>query len=280
MKKHFFIHDGHFFSANQSAIDVDSRGMRYGEGLFETMRLHQNKIINADFHFERLFAGLDTLQFPVPQYYSPGYFLDSIHRLCIKNDMPGSSRIRLMVYRGKGSIKEKSIEAPHFVIETFPLSVEVKINDEGLQVDIFPDAVKCFDGFSHLKSNNYLPSVMAALFASANQLDDALIVNPSGRICESSVANIFLIKGNLITTPPLSEGCVAGTLRRWMLEVFSLENFVVLEKPVSVEDLIRADECFLTNAIYPVQWVGRFRDKAFSNTKAKQVFGAILGRLF
>jgi len=65
---------------------------------------------------------------------------------------------------------------------------------------------------------------------------------------------------------------VAGTMRRWMLEKFSLENYVVSEKALSVNDVMDADELFLTNAIHPVRWVKDFRGKIYWNEKVKGIF--------
>ncbi len=116
---------------------------------------------------------------------------------------------------------------------------------------------------------------MAGVFAQKNKLDDAIILNAFERICESAIANIFIIKGESVFTPPLSEGCVAGVMRRWMLEKFSLKNYAVTEKELSIEEVLDADEFFLTNSIHPIRWVKTFREKNYGNKKVKEIYGNI-----
>jgi branched-chain amino acid aminotransferase len=272
MNGHFFCYDGNFFLSGEPVISAGNRSLRYGDGLFETMRMQEGRILNYDFHLERLFQGMKILQFEVPEYYSPDFFLDAANKLLLKNFSGKNARIRLMVFRGEGGIFDPENHFPHYILETFFLSEKMKLNENGLVVDVFPDAAKSCDLFSNLKSNNYLTSVMAGLFANKNKLDDAIILNAFGRVCESAISNIFIVKGNNIFTPPLSEGCVAGVTRRWMLEKFCLKNFVVTEKNLSTDELLAADEFFLTNSIQPVRWVKSFGAKKYKNEIAKKIF--------
>jgi branched-chain amino acid aminotransferase len=99
-------------------------------------------------------------------------------------------------------------------------------------------------------------------------------MNSAGRICESSIANVFVITGEKTFTPPLTEGCVAGVMRRWLIS-----NFRIEEKELAVEDLLSADELFLTNSIQPVRWVEHFRDKTFGNEKVKEIFKLLVARI-
>jgi branched-chain amino acid aminotransferase len=259
-----------------AVITADNRGLRYGDGLFETMRMHEGKILNVDFHFERFFQGMKTLQFDVPQNYSTKFFIERVNELLLKNCISKNARIRLMIFRSEGTIFDAENNFPNYILETFPLSEKIELNENGLTIDVFPDAQKSCDLFSNLKSNNYLLSVMARKFAQKNNLDDAILLNAFGRICESSIANIFFIKNNKIYTPPLSEGCVAGVTRRWMIEKLSLDNFFIEEKNLSVDDLFNADEIFLTNSIQPIRWVKNFREKIYKSEKVREIFRKVV----
>jgi branched-chain amino acid aminotransferase len=180
-----------------------------------------------------------------------------------------------MAFRDDGGLLKASNNYPHYIIETAPLEDKMELNKNGLVIDVFPDATKSCDRFSNVKSNNYLHSVMAGLFAQKNNLDDAILLNTSGRVCETAIANLFIIKGNNIYTPPLSEGCVAGTMRRWMLEKFSQKEYSIAEKNILIEDVLNADEVFLTNAIQHLRWVKHFRGKDFGNEKAIELYKKI-----
>lgn len=274
MNEHFFIYNGEFFRSGVPVITVENRSFRYGDGLFETMRLYKGEIINRDFHFERLFAGMKLLEFEVPPYFSVDYFIETVNKLLSKNSIPENARIRLMVFRGEEGLFEVENNSINYVLETFPLQGKLELNEEGLIIDVFPGAAKSCDKFSRIKSNNYLPSIMAARFAKKNQLDDAIILNAFGRVCESSIANIFIIRDKKVITPPLSEGCVAGVIRRWLIE-----NFTIEEKPLSVDELLSADELFLTNSIQLIKWVKRFRSKTFGNEKVKEIFTYVVEKI-
>ena len=272
MNEHFFIYNNNFFRVGMSVIGPDNRGLRYGDGLFETMRMHEGRILNVDFHFERFFQGMKILQFDIPGNYSPGFFIERVTELLLKNSISQNARIRLMIFRSEGNIFDTENNFPNYVIEIFPLSGKIELNENGLSVDVFPDAKKSCDRFSNLKSNNYLPSVMAAKFAQKNNLDEAILLNAFNRICESAIANIFIIKDNKIYTPSLSEGCVAGVTRRLILENFSAENYSVAEKSLSIDDVLDADEIFLTNSIHPIRWVKNFREKVYGNENVSEIF--------
>ena len=276
MDGHFFIYNDHFFSEGQPVISAGNRSLRYGDGLFETMRIIDGEICNTRFHFERLFSGMKILQINLPEKFSQEFFVGKINELLIKNIHGKNARIRLMVFRGDGGIFDNENGVPDYIIETWPLSGKIGLNENGLIVDVFPDARKSGDQFSNLKSNNYLPSIMAGLFAKKNKLDDAIILNAFDRVCESAIANIFIIKDGNIYTPPLSEGCVAGVMRRCMLEKFSLKTFAVIEKNIDIEDVLNADEFFLTNSVQPIRWVKRFRSTTYGNQKVQQIFSGLI----
>jgi len=275
MDEHFFIYNGEFFRVGVPVISAGNCGLRYGDGLFETMRMDNGNILYADLHFERLFHGMKILKMNISENFTPAFFLQEVNKLLLKNFTEKSARIRLMVFRGMGNIFDPEKNSIDYIIESSAASEEIKLNKDGLVIDIFPDARKSCDQFSNLKSNNYLPSVMAQIFAKENNLDDVLLLNSFNRICESSIANIFVIKKDKIFTPPLSEGCVAGIMRRILLEKNILKNYLLIEKPLSENDLLEADELFLTNSVRVIRWVKRFREKQYSNEKTKQIFGEV-----
>jgi len=279
MDEHFFICNGKFFISGKPIISSGNRGLRFGDGLFETMRMQEGRILNAELHFDRLFKGLKLLQFELEKYFTSNFLSEKINHLLRKNNITENARIRLMIFRGEGGIFDIKNNFPNYIIEMWPLSEKIKLNESGLVIDVFPDAKKSCDLFCNLKSNNYLPYAMAGLFVKKNKLNDALILNTYDRICESAIANIFIIKEKNIITPPLSEGCVAGIMRQWLLEKNGFKNFVIIEKQLSLADVLSADELFLTNSIHPVRWVKSFKEKEYGNEKVKEIFKYILANI-
>lgn len=271
MEEHFFIYNNNFFQVSEPVISAGNRSLMYGDGLFETMRMNEGRILNVDFHFERFINGLRLLQFDLPGYFSSNFFIEKIMDLLLKNVHGENARIRLMAFRGKGSIFNPENNSPNYILETWALPQKIELNETGLAIGVFSDGAKSCDQFSNLKSNNYLLSVMAGLFAKNNNLDDCLLLNSFGRVCESAIANVYIIKNENIYTPPLSEGCVAGVMRRWMLEKFSFKNYKVIGKSISIREVIDADEIFLTNSVQPIRWVKYFRERNYPNQKIKEI---------
>lgn len=272
MAGHFFYYNNKFYPENTAVISSGNRSLRYGDGLFETMKMVNGTIINSLFHFERLFNGLSLLQFEIPKNFTPDFLQKKIHALLAKNNHIKTARVRLMVFRSSGGLFDPENLKPNFIIESWALNENQLLNENGLVVDVFPDARKSCDIFSNLKSNNYLPYIMAAFFARKNKLNDCILLNSSDRICDSVIANIFVIKNKKIYTPPLAEGCVAGVMRRWMIEKFTLQPYMVIEKNLAIDDLLEADEFFLTNSISHFRWVRNFRQKDYSNVITKEIY--------
>ena len=268
--------NGKIQAGDQPALLVSNRGYRYGDGLFETIKLINERILLEPYHFERLFSGLSLLQFDIPKLFTAGMLRGEILDLSKKNGCGQRARVRVSVFRGNGGLFDED-KGLQYVIECWPLDGSVnKLNDNGLVIDIFPGARKSCDIFSNLKSANFLPYTMAALYAKENKLNDCLLLNTNDNIADSSIANLFMIKDGIISTPALSEGCVNGVMRRYLLEKLKDAGFRIKETPVLPEDVENADEVFLTNAIKGIRWVKQFRNKIYTNATTAEIYNRVL----
>jgi branched-chain amino acid aminotransferase len=260
--------NGKIQAGDQPALLVSNRGYRYGDGLFETIKLVNETILLEQYHFERLFAGLSMLRFDIPGLFTASMLSGQILDLSKKNGCEQGARVRLSVFRGNGGLNDEG-KGLQYVIECWSLDESVnKLNDNGLVIDIYPGARKSCDSFPNLKSANFLPYSMAALYAKENKLNDCLLLNTNGNIADSTIANLFIIKNGIITTPALSEGCVNGVMRRYLLERLRAEElgFKFEESIITIDNLLQAEEVFLTNVIKGVRWVKQFRNKTYVNT--------------
>ena len=267
--------NGKFVKEDEPVLLAANRSYRYGDGLFETIKVSQGKILLEQFHFERLFSGLSVLKFEIPKLFSPEKISDQILQLCKKNNCDGLGRVRLSVFRGNGGLYDTD-SSLQYIIECWPLNESVnRLNEKGLVIDIFPDAKKSVDNFSNLKSANFLPYSMAALYAKENKLNDCLILNTGGNITDSTKANIFLIKNRLVKTPALTQGCINGVMRRYLLTSLAETGYQVQETTINEGDLLHADEIFLTNAINGIRWVKQFRDNIYINTMTVEIYNRV-----
>jgi len=251
---------GQIRSADAPVLTVQNRAFRFGEGLFETMRLSQGRIALADFHFQRLNEGINTLGLDIGVGLNGEKILSEILALCEINGHSASARIRLTAFRDTG-IDGRSIQ---YLIETFPFERQVIANDHGLKLNIYPDGRKAIDSFSNLKSTNFLLYSKAAEFATKRSLDDCLVLNQANRIAETSIANVFCIKDKSIYTPSLSEAPIAGVMRRWLLVQCKFPGYEFIETAIDTAFLNEADEVFLSNALRGIRPVRFFGNKEYS----------------
>jgi branched-chain amino acid aminotransferase len=274
----FFTCNDKIYKEGTPVITPDNRSLRYGDGLFETLKTINGKIQLHDYHFERLFAGMKTLQFTTPQHFTAAYLEHKISELCKKNQHNNFARVRLMVFRGDGGLYDAE-NVPNYIIQTWSIDQAKELNSNGLIIDVYHEAKKHCDKFANIKSNNFLPYIMAALHAKQLKVNDCIVLNNFDRIADTTIANIFIIKEDIIYTPPLKEGCVAGVTRRLIIEKFS-SKFKIIEKQLSIEELHNADEVFLTNSIKGIRWVKQFRESSYNNITVKKIHALLIKTIY
>lgn len=266
-----FNFNGKLYPNNKAIIGPDNRGLRYGDGLFETLKYADGKLILIDEHLSRLWKGLKLLRFEIPKLFTAERLQGEIMELVKKNGL-SSARIRLNVFRGDAANFDSQNHNPQYVIQCWPLEPVNALNSNGLQLCIYTEAKKNIDTFSNIKHNNYLPYFMANIFAKEQKCNDAIVLNIHGRVCDSTIANIFLIKDKVIYTCPLHEGCIAGVMRKTILAMLGAQGLTCVETEISTEFLLNADEVFLTNSIYNLRWVASIGSKNYTNTYTAQIF--------
>lgn len=268
----FINYNGNLINENEPIVGANNRGLRYGDGLFETISYKNGNFVLLDAHLNRLWLGMKLLQFDIPTLFTKSYITDQLNKLVLKNKEE-ASRVRLMVFRGDGGLYDPENLKPHFIIQSWPLqTITHELNNNGLDLCIYRDAHKSCDVFSNIKHNNYLPYFMGALYAKKQKCNDAIILNQMGNVCDSTIANIFLIKDKRILTPALQEGCVAGTMRHFLIHTLQALNYEVMETTVPVDMLANADEVFLTNAIYNIRWVKSIENTQYGFAETQKIF--------
>ena len=238
--------NGQLTSPETPVATVFNRSLRYGDGLFETMLWNGRQIHNLDFHLDRLFKGLETLHFDLSGGFDRKFITDEISGLCNNNSPSQPARVRLNVFREDGPVLLPVQNRPVFLIETGELGEQ---NPLPLRVTLFKAESKPTGILSNLKTNNYLLNLLAIQHAGESGFDDAIILNSRGNICEASSSNLFMVQKGILFTPALSQGCVAGTKRRELLEILPTLGFQVEETIITKDMIFEMEEVFFTNAI-------------------------------
>ncbi len=280
MKKLFVNNNGRILENNAPTIDAANRGHLYGDGLFESIRIVNGRPINVDNHIMRLVEGMNALKIRIPTFFNEAFFTKHFQALIDQSGITEGGRIRLSVDRTSGgTFRPTSNEATYF-IEVYELENNGFIlNNKGWEVDLYKALRQDKNFLSNFKTKNRLINVLGAIEAKEKDLDDVLLTNSKGDILEGTGSNLFVVSNNILYTPGLEEGCLGGTMRMTVIN-FALENNIkVYESPITPQNMLIADEVFLTNAIKGIIWVGGYRTKRYQNTMAKK-FIEILNRLY
>ena len=264
--------NGQMMQGDMPVFKTDNRGFRYGDGVFETIRVSKGRIPLFAFHFERLITSLRLLK--IQHNWSEEQLGQWIIDLCQLNECQHSARVRLAVYRNANGHAAIIIEA-----QSMPLT-EKENKLQSISLTIYPFARKSMDAFANLKSANFLPYVMAGLYAVDEGFDDSVLLNCDNKICDTSKANIFIIQSNEIFTPALHQGCVSGVMRRYLIDRLKALNYVLHQQVITGEDLLSADEIFLTNAIYGIKSINSFKGKQYHNLITSGFFERLITPLF
>lgn len=262
-------------------VSSASRGLRFGDGCFETMKLVKAKLVLKELHFERLFSSLETLGFKIPKHFSADEFEKQIIDLATKNGHQQMGRIRVTFFGSNGGLYDAESQIPNYILESFELSSTLgTFNDNGLVIDIFKDARKAADNFSHIKTNSFLPYVQAANWAKRNQLNDAIVLNAFDRVADTTISNLFIVSDGIIKTPALDEGCISGVMRKYLLQCCRKEGLPIEETQIAVDELLNANEVFLTNAIRGIKWVKQVGVAGYSFKTSALLYKKFIKPLF
>lgn len=224
----------------EARITPADRGLLLGDGLFETLRVRGGRPLRLDRHLARLRAGADVLGLPVPlDDAGLAAAMAALLRRCGLED----ASLRLTLTRGPGprGLLPPAEPTPTLMLTAAPLPpppppARVVVARETRRNEHSP--------LARIKSLSTLDGVLARQEAARRGADDALLLNTAGRVAEASAANLFLVLDGVVITPPVSEGALPGVMRAAVMEAFA-----VVERPVTVEDLNRADEVFLTSSL-------------------------------
>lgn len=260
-------------SANDFTIKAGNRAHLYGDGVFESIRIMGGRPINLENHVKRMIEGATRIKMRPPSFFNEAFFEEKIMELLQRSGITEGGKCRISLDRCSGGTYSPESNEVEYFIEVYPMDTNgYKLNTRGVEVDIYMDLKKEKTPISNYKTKNGLIYVLAAIAAKEKGLDDHLISNFSGGILESTNANIFVVSNGVLYTPGLEEGCLAGTMRMQIINLAIKNGIKVYECNLLPQNLLVADEIFLTNAIQGVTWVSGYRTKRyFSNTARKMV---------
>lgn len=260
------------FEALPDNLALAQRALFYADTLFETVRVFSGKIPLFDRHWNRLSSGLNALGFQLPDNWNASHFQAEMLKIC-----PPDARARISVWRSPGGLYDPLDNAPQFLITAQALESSVyEWREPGITLGVAKNVRLPVDAFSNFKTLNAARYVAASVEAGKQGCDDALILNSFDRICEATSSNVFWWENGTLCTIPLSEGCVAGIQREWLLQTARSAGLAVQEKPATFATLQNAGEIFLTNAIRGMTPAGTFNGRAMETAQTKRLFTGVV----
>ena len=271
-------HNGKIYE-NEYLLEVSNRGLNYGDALFESIRMSNGKLLFWEDHYFRLMASMRIMRMEIPMNFTLEFFEVEINKLInsFSANKNINARIKILVFRKTGGLYFPNTNNVDFIISINEIESPIySLNLNKYTVDLYKDNYVSPSLLSTLKTNNKAINVLGSIYASENNINNCLLLNTNKSVVEALNSNLFLVKGKTIKTPPLSDGCLKGILRKQILDIFSsLPEYEVLETSISPFELQKADELFLTNVITGIQPITNYRKKVYTNTVAKELIGKL-----
>jgi branched-chain amino acid aminotransferase len=268
--------NGNIQDTSNIAIE-NNRGFLYGDAIFETIKVNGTKILFLEEHYLRLMASMRICRMEIPMNFTMEFMEEEILKLIELQTNKISNRIRFAVYRNAEGFYNPTSNDVQFVVTCSKLTSEkyvfLPLNYE---VELFKDFHVSKHLLSTLKANNKMINVVASVFAKENGFDNCLLINDDKNVVEAINGNIFMKMGNQLITPPTSDGCLNGIMRKQIIALVSkMENIEIIEKSISPFDLQKADELFLSNVISGIQPITKYRKKDFTSEVSKEIIESL-----
>jgi branched-chain amino acid aminotransferase len=172
-----------------------------------------------------------------------------------------SFRVRLNIYRGDGGLYKPLNNNINYFIDVKQNTFQTK---DKYHLDLYKDFYNFSGLLSTIKTNNRMVNTLASIFADENDLDNCILLNERKGVVEVANGNIFIVKGKVIKTPALTEGCIKGIIRNKVIDILNKnDEFTIEETTISPFEIQKSDEVFITNAIIGIQSVTNYRKKVF-----------------
>jgi len=270
--------NGNILNEADVNLSVNNRGLNYGDAVFETIKVSHSKILFWEDHYFRLMASMRILRMEIPMNFTLEFLENEILKLVRHNNqLKKSVRIKLIVFRDSEGLYTPKTNEVSFLISSKTLQNDFyMLADNEYRVDLYKDHYLSPSLLSTIKSNNRLLNIIGGIYANENGLHNCLLLNTDKHVVEALNSNIFLVKGQTVKTPPLTDGCIKGIMRKQIIEIIKLmPEYTIEEVSISPFELQKADELFLTNIISGIQPITNYRKKQFSTDFSKNILAKL-----
>jgi branched-chain amino acid aminotransferase len=261
--------NGVLISSENIKLSLENRAFKYGDAIFETVKVLNKKVVFWEDHYFRLMASMRMLRMKIPIEFTLEFLEQEILKTVAAQQEANAYRIRLNIFRKDGGLYTPKTNKIDFTIEVKESTYQIK---DFYSLDVYKDFYNYSGLLSTIKTNNRMVNTLASIFAEENDLDNCILLNEKKGVVEVTNGNIFVVKGKVVKTPALTEGCIKGITRLKVLEIlFKNKELTIEETSISPFEIQKADEVFITNAIIGVQPVTNYKKKTFTTEIGKKI---------
>ena len=262
-------YNGRLLPSDEVKITPSNRAFNYGDGVFETVKIRNGRLVFWEEHYFRLMASMRMIRMKIPIEFTLEFLENEILKTIASLDIQTNLRARLSVFRKDGGLYMPTSNDVDFLVVVTPMSHVIK---EEYHVDLYKDFFIHSGYLSTIKSTNKLIYTLASIYAQEHALDNCILLNERKGVVEATNANIFLVKDSLVKTPSLSEGCLNGIIRAKVIDMLSKnDSYTIEESIVTPFEIQKADEIFITNCLMGIQPVTKYRKKEFKTDLARKL---------
>ena len=240
---------------SKHTIEISDRGFQYGDGLFETIEVLNGTPVFLNQHLQRLFKGCQRLLLPIPDP-------DTLRKEAFQLSQGETSAVlKLIVTRGSGG---RGYRQPETIQPTRLLSLHPfpeypeSFKQQGITVRFCANLLGLNPSLAGIKHMNRLEQVLARAEWDSPEIQEGLMLDINGNVIEGTMSNLFMVKDQVLYTPTIEQCGVEGVLRNILISLAKQKQMKLIEKRISKEELLSADELFVTNSIigiWPIKQV-------------------------
>lgn len=271
-------YNGELIPKNSFYLNATNRAFSSGDALVEVVRTVPERIFFWEDHYLRLMASMRILRMEIPMSFTMEYLQDQVFRTLQESRLhedPAYARITVFRKSGRGNLPANNEVS--YIIETEKLDAPFYILDaDTYGIDLYKDHYVTANMLSNLSTTNKILQTVGSIYANENGYQDCLLINESKNVVQAINGNIFLVKDDLVKTPPLNDGCENGIIRKKIIEIIGKVDAYTMEVvSISPFELQKADELFITNITKGIQPVTTYRKANFKKNAANDLLGKL-----
>ena len=258
--------NGQIYANDDAFISIFNTSLVSGDLIFENMIVTRNKVLFYEDHYFNLLSSMRILKIKIPMSFTPEFLEKQLLSLYAKSGFVDDNILMRILICNNVASKVNPTTVKYYIYDVRQINYSTS-NFEKYTLDVFKDYFKNTGLLSNLTTNNQLIKRIGLRYCEENDFNDCVILNNSKTISETLKGNIFMVMNDKIITPPLKDGSNNNVIRTKIIELINndIEGFDVIEKSLSVFDIQKSDELFISNINFGIQPVSKFRKKVFTD---------------